>query len=177
MRRPWIVIVLIALAAAGGLLIVTAEDDAERAPLESIVTDDGLTTQIPEGWVQSEEFAFDFVPTLDEQVFEQWTVARGCPTDGCAERSLEEWWSLAGDLPTFVGLARSEDLFNTSTETLDDARVFRAQTETSGTVVFVAAFTDGAASYVACSVQLGLTADERLADAIVDVCRSTEPVD
>lgn len=174
MQRSWIVVALIGLALLGGVLIVTADDDS-GPPLDDIVTAEGLNTQIPQGWLESPEFSFDFLPTLDEQVFDKWTVARGCPTDGCAPRSLDEWWALVDELPTFVGLASTDGLFNTETETLDDARVFRAQTETGGRLVFVAAFTDGAEAYVACSLQLGLSADQRLSDAIVDVCRSTSP--
>lgn len=174
MRRPWIVLVLIGLALVGAVLIRTA-DDGDRVALEEVTTAEGLVTQIPEGWVVSDQFPFEFAPPGDEQVFDQWTVARACPPDGCAPRTLDEWLALAPDLPTFTNLeaVEGEDTFNLRVETLDDARILRAQTEAAATLVFVAAFTDGADDYVACSVRLGVGSDARLADAIVDVCRST----
>lgn len=178
MRRPWIVPLLIAFAVVGGVLILTAGEEPDPVALEEIVTEEGLRTEIPEGWVRSEQFSFDFVPSLDAQVFEQWTVASACPPDGCGERSLEEWLDLAPTLPTFTSMldAEGEDVFGIEIETFDDARVLRASTEAAARLVFVAAFTDGAADYVACGVRLGLGADERLADAIVDVCRTTTEV-
>ncbi len=177
MRRPWIVPLLIACALVGAVLILTAEDDTGVA-LESITTEEGLRTRVPEGWVASEQFVFDFVPDTESQVFEQWTVARACPLEGCSERSLDDWLALAPDLPSFASIVDSEGdgTFNVEIESLADARVVRAQTESAARLVFVAAFTDGAEDYVACSVRLGPGADQRLADAIVDVCRSTETV-
>lgn len=174
MRRPWIVLVLIGLAIVGAVLIRTA-DDGDRVALEEVTTAEGLVTRIPEGWVVSDQFPFEFGPAAEGQVFDQWTVARACPPDGCAVRSLDEWLALAPDLPTFTNLAavEGEDTFNLRIETLDDARVLRAQTEAAAELVFVAAFTDGAEDYVACSVRLGVGSDSRLTDAIVDVCRST----
>ena len=174
MRRPWIVLVLIGLALVGAVLIRTADDD-DRVALEEVTTAEGLVTQIPEGWVVADQFPFEFGPPGDGQVFDQWTVARACPTDGCDARTLEEWLALAPDLPTFTNLeaVEGEDTFNLRVEALDDARVLRAQTEAAATLVFVAAFTDGSDDYVACSVRLGLDADQRLADEIVEVCRST----
>ena len=176
MRRPWIVPALIALALVGAVLIVTADDGEDPVALEEITTAEGLATRIPEGWVVSEQFAFDFGPAGGEQVFDQWTVARACPPDGCGARALDDWLALAVDLPTFTNIAdaEGEDTFNVEFETLDDAYVLRAQTEAAARLVFVAAFTDGAEDYVACSVRLGLGADQRLADEIVDVCRTTE---
>ncbi|MEZ5244709.1 MAG: hypothetical protein R2707_06420 [Acidimicrobiales bacterium] len=174
MRRPWIVPALIALALVGAVLIWTA-DEADVVALEEITTAEGLATRIPEGWVVSEQFPFDFVPGTDGQAFDQWTVARACPPDGCGERSLDEWMALAPDLPTFTGIAATEgeDTFNVEVESRSDARIMRAQTEAAARLVFVAAFTDGAEDYVACSVRLGLDADQRLADAIIEVCEST----
>ena len=179
MRRPWIVPVLIGLALLGAVLILTA-DETEPVALEEITTAEGLATRIPEGWVVSEQFPFDFVPPTEGKVFDQWTVARACPAEGCAVRSLDQWLALAPDLPTFVGIAAAEgeDVFNI--EIRDDCPMpgcSRAQTEAAARLVFVAAFTDGAEDYVACSVRLGLGADQRLADEILDVCRSTEPVE
>ncbi len=101
------------------------------------------------------------------------------PTGGLWPRSLEEWLALADVLPTFVDL-RSQDgsgVFGLEEEYLVDAQVSRAQTETAAKLVFVAAFEDGASSYVACSVRLAVGGDNDLLDAIVDVCRATEPVD
>jgi hypothetical protein len=175
MRRPWIVPSLIALALMGAVLIWTA-DETDGPALEAITTAEGLVTRIPQGWVVSEQFPFDFVPDTDGQAFDQWTVARACPPEGCGTRSLDEWIALAPDLPTFTNVAEAEgeDTFNVMIDPLADARVLRAQTEAGARLVFVAAFTDGAEDYVACSVRLGLDADQRLADEIVDVCRSTD---
>jgi hypothetical protein len=177
MRRPWIVPALIALAVVGAVLIWTA-DDADDVALEEITTAEGLATRIPEGWVVSEQFSFDFVPDIDEKVFDQWTVARACPLEGCGTRSIDEWLALAPDLPTFTNVRSVEgsDTFNVEIETLADARVLRAQTEAAARLVFIAVFADGADDYVACAVRLGLDGDQRLADAIVDVCRATERV-
>lgn len=174
MRRPWIVPALVVLALLGAALIWTADDD-EGVALDDITTAEGLVTRIPSGWVESDQFAFDFRPDVDEQVFEQWTVARACPLDGCRVRTLAEWIALAADLPTFTNIVDAEgiDTFNLDVEQFADARVLRAQTEAGAPLVFVAAFTDGAEDYVACSVRLGLGADQRLTAAIVDVCRST----
>ena len=178
MRRPWIVPALIALALVGAVLIWTA-DDAESVALEDITTSEGLVTRIPEGWVESGQFPFEFQPEAGAQVFDQWTVARACPPEGCEPRSLEDWLTLAPDLPTFSNIRSLEgsDTFNVEVETFSDARVLSAQTEAAARIVFVAAFTDGAEDYIACSVRLGLTADQRLADAIIDVCRSTIDAD
>jgi len=174
MRRPWIVLVLMALAVLGGVLIVTA-DESEPVPLDEITTAEGLITKIPSGWIVSEQSPFNFAPSADTGVFDQWTVARACPFEGCGERSLDEWLALAPDLPLFTGVSNSEAglFFNLEVETLADARVLRAQTEAASRLVFVAAFNDGADEYIACVVRLGLGADERLAVEIVDVCRST----
>lgn len=175
MRRPWIVLALAVLALVGAVLILTADETAPVA-LEEITTAEGLVTRIPEGWLESELFAFDFVPARGEEVFDQWTVARACPPDGCGRRSLGEWLALAPDLPTFTAAVEAEgvDTFNVVAETLADAYVLRARTEAAARLVFVAAFADGAEAYVACSVRLGFGSDERLAEEVVDVCRSTE---
>jgi hypothetical protein len=176
MRRPWIVVILIVFAVVGGFLIFTADETAS-VPLEDITTAEGLETRIPEGWVVSEQFPFDFSPPGDGQVFDQWTVARACPPDGCEPRTMAEWLALAPDLPTFTSLAEAEsDLFDVELETMGDARVVSAQSEAAARLVFVAAFTDGAEDYVACSVQIGLTSDQRLAEAIVDACRDATRV-
>ncbi len=175
MRRQWIVPALMALAVVGGILIVTA-DETQGVALEEIVTEEGLATQIPVGWVATPQFPFDFVPPGDGKSFDQWTIARACPVDGCAARSLDEWLALAPDLPTFVGIdaVAEGDLFNVEVQQLDDGRIVRATTATAARLVFVAVFADGADDYVACSVRLGVAANQQLADAIVDVCRSTQ---
>ena len=178
MRRPWIVPALIAMSRSSERsLIWTADDTEDRLRSRRSRPPEGLATRIPEGWVVSEQFPFDFVPSSDGKVFDQWTVARACPPDGCAVRSLDQWLALAPDLPTFTSIAAAEgeDVFNVEVQTRSDARVLIAQTEAAARLVFVAAFTDGGEEYVACSVRLSLGADQRLADEIVDVCRSTGP--
>jgi hypothetical protein len=178
MRRPWIVAVMIVLAVIGAVLIRTA-DEEEGPALEDVVTAEGLATRVPAGWTASEDLSFEFSPAATGKQFDQWTVARACPVEGCGERSIEEWIALAAALPSFDSIENADDdsIFNVAVEDFADARVVRAQTEANGLLVFVAAFTDGAASYVACSVRIPLGGDERLADAVVDVCRSTEPAD
>lgn len=179
MRRPWIVLLLIVLALVGAILIVTADEPGGPSLVE-VTTAEGIVTSVPTGWVASEEFSFEFSRAdEDHGEFDQWTVARACPQEGCGPRSLEEWLALADVLPTFVDL-RSQDgsgVFGLEEEYLVDAQVSRAQTETAAKLVFVAAFEDGASSYVACSVRLAVGGDNDLLDAIVDVCRATEPVD
>ncbi|MEZ5168310.1 MAG: hypothetical protein R2695_18220 [Acidimicrobiales bacterium] len=179
MRRPWIVPVLIVLAVVGAVLVVTADADEAAPPLEAIVTDEGLGTRIPQGWVVSTESAFEFTPPGGDRGFDQWMVARGCPPDGCRARSLAEWMALAGNLPTFTNVRDAEgtDTFNLTERGYADAVELRAQTESGGTLVFAAHFRDGAASYVACSARLDLGSDQRLADELVSVCRTTTPVD
>jgi hypothetical protein len=179
MRRPWILPALIGLALVGTFMILTAEDDDPAPELDEIVTEEGLATRIPSGWIAAAEPSFEFAPPSNGQVFDLWSVARGCPVDGCGERSLADWIAVAGLLPTFDNVRNADDgtLFNLEAEEFDDARVIRAQTEASGQLVFVAAFTDGAASYVACTARIAVGSDRGLADAIVDVCRETEPLD
>ncbi len=180
MRRPWIVVPLIVGALAGAILIMTAQDEQAPLELDEITTAEGLRTEIPSGWVVSEQFPFDFVPAeSDGQAFDQWTVARACPADGCAERSLDEWLSIAPDLPMFTAIEDegAEDLFGIEVDTRSDMRIVRAQTETAANLVFVAAFADGAPDFVACGARLAVTADARLLDAIIEVCQRTERVD
>lgn len=175
MRRPGILIGLIALAVIGGILILTAGDDDPGPPLESTVTAEGLATEIPEGWVAEGTFRWDYHPPGGADGFDVWSVARACPTSGCAPASLEEWLALADDLPTFVDMreAVGDTLFDLTEERLSDAHVARATTAAVGRIVFVAAFADGAEDYVACSARVALGSDERLADEIVRVCRAT----
>lgn len=179
MRRPWILPALIGLALVGTVMILTAEDGDPEPELEEIVTEEGLATRIPIGWIAADQPSFEFAPPSNGQVFDLWSVARGCPVNGCGERSLAEWIEVADLLPTFDNVRNADDgtLFNLEAEEFDDARVIRAQTEASGQLVFVAAFTDGAASYVACAARIAVGSDQGLADAIVDVCRETEPPD
>ncbi|MEQ8839705.1 MAG: hypothetical protein RIB98_01880 [Acidimicrobiales bacterium] len=179
MRRPWIVLVLIVCAVVGGVLIITADESEAPVDLEAFTTEEGLVTEIPSGWVVSEEFPFDFAPPDEGKSFNQWTVARACPSEGCAERSLDEWLGIASELPMFTAIedADEDGLIGVEGETGADVRIVRAQTESAGRLVLVAAFTDGAEDFVACGARLGIAADERLLDAIVDVCRSTERAD
>ena len=58
----------------------------------------------------------------------------------------------------------------------DDHRVMVTRTPADTTIVFVAAFTDGAEFYVECGLSLGVGGDERLVEAIVEVCRATEAI-
>ena len=178
MRRPWILFVLIGCALIGAGLILTAEDDDPGPALEDVVTEEGLATRVPDGWVAADGASFEFSPPGTQQQFDQWTIAQGCPDDGCRTRSLGEWLALADGLPTFENLedADGDTIFGLTVEELPDARVLRAQTEAGGRLVFVAAFTDGAEAYVACSVRISIAGDEGLADAVLDVCRATEPV-
>jgi hypothetical protein len=162
----------------GGVLIVTAGDDAEPVPLDDVVTTEGLATRVPEGWTEGEQPLTWVSP--GGSVFDTWTVRRACPLDGCTELSLEAWRSLARDLPTFtaareeadVGLFGIEEGFEGGGSG-GAAYVMRASTRTGADVVFVAAFRDGADFYVACNAQLDLGNDDRLVDEIVDVCLDT----
>jgi hypothetical protein len=174
--RRWTVPLLVVAAIVGGVLILTAEDDEEPLPLEETVTAEGLATRIPQGWVAGGDFAFEYVPPTDAGGgFDRWIVARACPVEGCRTRSLDEWRGLARDLPTFVEARAEQDegLFDIEEGFEGDAFVLRARTLSAAEVVLVAAFLDDTDFYVACSVQASLGADDRLADAVVDVCRST----
>lgn len=175
MRRSWILVALMGCAVVGAILIITAEDDPSGPALDAVVTDEGLETRVPQGWTAVDGVPFEFAPPGSTQPFDQWTVARGCPVDGCGERDLAEWLEVAEALPTFANVQEAGDdtIFDIEEEQLDDARVLRARTQTGGRLVFVAAFTDGASSYVACSARISVSGDEQLGDAIVDVCRET----
>lgn len=175
MRRPWLLVGLILLGLVGGLLILTASDDESRPALETVTTEEGLVTEVPLGWVAEGAFVWEFQPPGGVDGFDGWSVARGCPLDGCRAETLTEWTAGAAALPSFVDMraAEGESLFNIVEEELSDAYVLRARTATAGRIVIVAAFADGADEYVACSVRLALGADERLADEIVRVCRET----
>lgn len=169
--------VLLMLGIIGGLLVLTAGE--EGPPLTEVVTAERLVTEIPEGWVQSEQFVFEWQPVAGgiSEVFEKWTVARACGPEGCEPRSMEAWLRIAEELPTFVQ-ARADDsgLEVVRDEVGDDFRVLEAVTLAESDIVFVAAFTDGAEFYVECGVSLGINGDRRLIDEIVDVCRATEEV-
>lgn len=169
---------LAVFAVLGAVLILTAAED-DGPPLDDIVTEEGLVTKVPRGWIANADRPFEFGPPSVTDVFDQWTVARACPLDGCRARSLDEWIALADLLPTFDSVrdAEGDAVFNIEASDFDDARVLRARTEAGGQLVFVAAFADGASSYVACSVRVAIGTDEALTDAIVEVCRATVPVD
>ena len=174
--RRLVLLGLLALGVVGFVLVMTAPDDG--ASLESVVTEQGLVTEIPEGWERSEQFAFQFQPPSGlAEVFDRWTVVRACEPAGCAGRSLDEWLDVAVGLPTFVqALAPDSGLDVVSDEFGADHRIMITTTDAGAVVVYVAAFTDGADFYVECGLALGLGGDERLIDAIVDVCRTTEAV-
>ncbi|MFT7609343.1 MAG: hypothetical protein ACI9MX_002420 [Candidatus Aldehydirespiratoraceae bacterium] len=179
MRSRWITPLLIVLAAVGLFLVFTSDDGDAPPALDAITTAEGLDTQIPAGWVQRGDFEFEFAPAGDEQVFDQWTVARGCPLDGCAALSLEEWLDMAESLPTFVSVraAEADSIFNVALRWFDDALVMTGQTTAAGDLVFAAHFGEGATSYVACSARLSLPSDERLVESLIEVCRATAPLD
>jgi len=164
------------LGGVGFGLVVTAPADGPS--LDSVVTEEGLVTEIPAGWERSDQFAFQFHPPVGgAEVFERWTVARACGPAGCAPRSLEAWLDEAVGLPSFVqALAPAADLSVLRDDFEDDHRVMVTRTPADTTIVFVAAFTDGAEFYVECGLSLGVGGDERLVDAIVEVCRSTEAI-
>ncbi len=172
-RRQIPLLVLLLLGIGGFVLVMTAP--ADGPPMESITTDEGLATKIPDGWQRSEQFAFEFAPVSGvAQILDKWTVARACGPDGCAERTLEEWLTVATTLPTFLqALDPSPELMTVRDEFGEDYRYLEARTQADAPVVFVAAFTEGAEFYVECGVTLGLDGDLRLVDEILDVCRAT----
>ncbi len=175
--RRLVLAVLLLLGIIGGALVLF--EPADRPPLEEVVTREALVTEIPEGWVQSEQFAFEWQPEPGgiAEVFDKWTVARACGPEGCAVRSLEAWLALGQDLPTFVqATAEDSGLDVVRDEFGSDHRVLEGVTAAGTTIVFVAAFTDGADFYVECGLAVGVNGDERLIDEIVDVCRATEAV-
>jgi hypothetical protein len=175
-RRQILLLALLLLGIGGFVLVVTAP--ADGPPLDSVTTEEGLVTKIPEGWQRSEQFAFEFAPESGvSQILDKWTVARACGLSGCEQRSLDEWLIVAASLPTFLqALDPSAELDVVRDEFGDDFRVLEARTAAEAPVVFVAAFVDGADFYVECGVTLGLDGDLRLLDAILDVCRSTKAV-
>lgn len=174
--RRLVLVVLLALGVTGFVLVMTAPGDGP--PLESVVTEEGLVTEIPEGWERSEQFAFQFHPPAGlAEVFDRWTVARACGPEGCAARSLDEWLDVAVGLPTFVQALAPDSGLDVVSDTFDDDhRVMITTTDAGTAIVFVAAFTDGADFYVECGLSLGVGGDERLIDAVVDVCRATEAI-
>lgn len=172
-RRQIPLLVLLLLGICGVVLVMTAPVDGP--PMESITTDEGLDTKIPEGWQRSEQFAFEFAPDSGvAQILDRWTVARACGPAGCEKRTLDEWLRIGASLPTFrQALDASAELDVLRDEFGEDYRVLEARTRADAPVVFVAAFIDGADFYIECGVTLGLDADFRLLDEILDVCRET----
>ena len=171
--------ILLALGVIG-VLLVFGSTGGDRAPLESIVSEEGLVTEIPEGWVQSEQFAFEWQPVAGDsvaEVFDKWTVARACGPEGCEIRSLDDWLDIGVSLPTFVqATAPDSGLEIVRDEFGDDHRVLEGRTAAGTTIVFVAAFDDDRPFYVECGLSVGVNGDERLIDEIVDVCRATVPI-
>lgn len=175
--RRLVLAALLLLGIIGGVLVLFEPDD--RPPLTEIVTRDALVTEIPEGWVQSEQFSFEWQPVAGgvAEVFDKWTVVRACGPAGCEPRSLEAWLSISRQLPTFVqATAADSGLEIVRDEFGSDYRVVEGRTAAETSIVFVAAFIDGADFYVECGVSVGVAGDERLTDEIVDVCRATEAI-
>lgn len=175
MSSRLVLVVLLALGIVGFVLVVTADGDGPV--LVETITAEGLVTEVPEGWQVDPNLRFDYRPPLevDPSRFDRWTVARVCGPGGCQVRSLSEWMALADDLPTFVAAFEPDAPLEIIEEQRGDGfRAFTARTSAGALLVRVAAFTDGADHYVECGVDLGLAADQRLADRIVDVCRATE---
>ena len=175
-RRRLILLGLLLLGIVGFVLVLTAPGDGP--PLTSVVTEEGLVTEVPEGWQRSEQFGFQFhPPTGLAEVFDRWTVARACGPDGCGERSLDEWLDVAVSLPTFVqALAPDSELEVLEDEIGTDHRTMVTRTTAGAAIVFVAAFDDGRDFYVECGLALSPGGDTRLIDEIVEVCRATETV-
>ena len=122
--------VLLLLGIVGALLVITATEDGPA--LSMVVTEEGLVTEIPAGWVQSEQFAFEWRPIAGgvAEVFDKWTIARACGPAGCELRSLESWLAIGRDLPTFVQA--------TTPDGRDGHRVVEGRTAARTTIVFVA---------------------------------------
>jgi len=173
-RRRLALVCLLLLGIVGLMLLITAPD--EGPPLAPVITEEGLVTEVPEGWERSEQFGFQFHPPSGlAEVFDRWTVARSCGPDGCEPRTLDEWLDLASTLPTFVqALAPTSELEIIEDEIGKDHRTMVTRSAAGGAIVFVAAFDDGRDFYVECGLSLSLGGDVRLIDAIVDVCRATE---
>jgi len=90
---------------------------------------------------------------------------------------LEAWLLISRQLPTFVqATAADSGLEIVRDESGLDYRVVEGRTAAETSIVFVAAFIDGADFYVECGVSVGVAGDERLTDEIVDVCRATEAI-
>lgn len=178
-RQRRLFLSVLAVLGVIGFVLVFGERTS-GPPLESVVSAEGLVTEIPEGWVQSEQFAFEWQPIAGNpiaEVFDKWTVARACGPDGCDERSLGEWLEIGESLPTFVqAVAADSGLTINRDEFGDDHRVAEGTTAAETTIVYVAAFDDGWDFYVECGLSLGVRGDERLIDEIVEVCRATVPV-
>lgn len=175
-RRRLVLVVLLVLGIVGFLVLITAPD--EGPPLTPVVTEEGLVTEVPEGWERSEQFAFQFHPPSGlAEVFDRWTVARSCGPEGCSKRTLDQWLDVAVTLPTFVqALASTSELEIIEDEIAGDHRTMVTRSAAGGAIVFVAAFGDGRDFYVECGLSLSPGGDVRLIDAIVDVCRATRSV-
>lgn len=167
---------LLLLGIVGFVLVVTAP--GEGPPLDPVVSEEGLVTEVPEGWERSEQFAFQFQPPSGlAEVFDRWTVARACGPNGCRIRSLDEWLDAAVTLPTFVqAVAPESELEIIEDRFGSDYRYMVTRTVAGTAIVFVAAFDDGADFYVECGLSLSAGGDTRLIDEILEVCRATESV-
>ena len=77
-RQRRLFLSVLAVLGVIGFILVFGERTT-GPPLESVVSAEGLVTEIPEGWVQSEQFAFEWQPIAGNpiaEVFDKWTVAR-----------------------------------------------------------------------------------------------------
>jgi len=177
MSSRLVLVVLLALGIVGFVLVVTAGDD--QPVLVDTLTSEGLATRVPEGWEAVENLPFEYRPpaAADPSGFQRWMVARSCGPQGCTVRSLAQWMAVAPELPTFTtALAPDSGLEVIANDLGDDYWAVTARTDADATLVFVAVFTDGADDYVECGVSIGVTGDQRLAERIVEVCRSTERI-
>jgi hypothetical protein len=168
-------VLLAVLAVVGVVLIIT---DSEAGPdLERVTTADGLVVDVPAGWVVSEEFDFQYVPSAAEgRALDVWSVAWACPPENCDARTGEEWLDLAPDLPTFTAARDDAEVALLDLEETNDERswVLTARTDNDLRIVNVAVFHDGAERYVACNLVV-LGDPDGLEGAIIDACRAADP--
>ncbi len=172
MTRRHVPLVLLVLFIVGWVLVITGGEDGPD--LEPVVTDEGLDTDIPAGWVVTER-PFEFAPgDAGPGTVDRWVVARACGASGCAPASLAEWEEIIEQSPTFAQarLDAGTLLLDFEESVEDGVRVIRAVTEAGADQVFAAAAADGSPFYVECGATI-LDEDRDLADAVVDVCRET----
>lgn len=172
MTRRVVPPVLFALFVVGWILVFTGGDGAPR--LEAFTTAEGLETEIPRGWVVTDR-PFEFVPAgSGAGTIDRWIVARACGDTGCSPAPAAVWAETIRQSPTFVqARADAGTLLRDFEETVEDGvRVVRAVTGSGAAQVFAAAAIDGGSFYVECGATI-FDEDRGLADALVDVCRTT----